>query len=44
MAIPVNNSQKRQQIQAMKILNDYIRELTNSRTLSVNNLKDAKKI
>jgi hypothetical protein len=34
--------QKREQIQAMKILNEYIRELTNSGTLSENNLKDAK--
>jgi hypothetical protein len=34
--------QKREQIQAMKILNDYIRELTVSGTLSENNLKDAK--
>lgn len=34
--------QKREQIQAMNILNNYIRELTNSGTLSENNLKDAK--
>jgi len=33
--------QKREQIQAMNILNNYIRELKNSGNLSENNLKDA---
>jgi len=34
--------QKREQIQAMNILNNYIRELSNSGSLSKNNLKDSK--
>lgn len=34
--------QKREQIQAMNILNSYIRELSNSGSLSKNNLKDSK--
>ena len=34
--------QKREQIQAMNILNSYIRELSNSGSLSKNNSKDAK--